>query len=507
MSGDQATAMPRHAEPASSPLGDGVRPGVARGIAQRSGELAIEARGLTKVYHVYDRPQDRLKQMLWPGRRRFYREFFAVRCVDLTVWRGETVGVVGRNGSGKSTLLKMICGTLARTSGELHVRGHIAPMLALGAGFNPEFTGRENVLVNAAILGLSDAQIRARIDSIEGFADIGSFFDQPVRAYSSGMYARLAFAVAIHADPDILVIDEILAVGDEAFNRKCFSRVEEIKRAGSTILFVSHSPNLVVELCDRAVLMEGGERLLVADPKTVISRYHRLLYASQAELSATRKEIRTLDRGETGGAAAGSAGGTTKRGSPEADGNLGRFDPGLRSESRVEYEARGAVIKSPRILDDEGREVNVLRPGRVYTYAYDVEFLEPAFGVRFGMMIKLVSGFELGGQASHPPRKGIEFIAAGSTARVHLEFCALLAPGVYFLNAGVLGLRDGAQTYLHRILDAAIFRIEPEQPGRTTGSVDLTTVSAPRVEIEPGEGASRESEKRPHLPTATGADE
>jgi lipopolysaccharide transport system ATP-binding protein len=192
-------------------------------------EIAIRLRSVGKVYHIYDKPHDRLKQMLWPGRRRFHREFHALRGVDLEIYRGETVGVVGRNGSGKSTLLKLISGILQPTEGEIEVHGLVAPLLTIGGGFNPEFTGRENVFVNASILGLERHEIEERLDEIIRFADIGAFFDQPVRSYSSGMYSRLAFAVVIHSDPDILIVDEVLAVGDEAFSRKCFSRIEAIK--------------------------------------------------------------------------------------------------------------------------------------------------------------------------------------------------------------------------------------------------------------------------------------
>lgn len=448
-------------------------------------EISIEARGLTKVYQVYAHPSDRLKQMLWRGRRRFYEEFVAVRDVDLDLARGETVGIVGRNGSGKSTLLRMICGTLARSAGTLHVRGRVAPILALGAGFNPEFTGRENVLVNAAILGMPDALVRERLDSIAAFADIGPFFDRPVKSYSSGMYSRLAFAVAIHADPDVLVVDEILAVGDEAFNRKCFARIEEIKRSGAAILFVSHSPNMVVELCDRAVLMEAGERVLTADPKTVLARYHRLLYAPKSQVVQVREEIRRLDRGEDAGAAS-----TPLAAAPRAGGRAteapGRFDPLMRPESTVEYAPCGARIRNPRILDAAGRRVNVLTPGSWYSYAYEVEFDEDAFRVRFGMMIKLVTGFELAGQTTHPPRDGVEHVAAGAVAHVRFPFQVRLVPGVYFLNAGVHGIRDGEAGYLHRVLDAEIFRVEPAGPSRITGTIDLGGDGAASVEwVEP----------------------
>jgi lipopolysaccharide transport system ATP-binding protein len=424
--------------------------------------------------------------MLWPSRRRFYSEFWAVRGVDLEVYRGETIGVVGRNGSGKSTLLKMICGTLATTSGELQVEGRVATVLALGTGFNPEFTGRENVRLNATLLGRSDAQIRDRMDAIIAFADIGPFFDRAVRSYSSGMYARLAFSVAIHTDPDILVVDETLAVGDEAFNRKCFSRIEAIKRGGATILFATHSATLVVELCDRAILMDDGERLLTGEPKEVIGRYHRLLYAKPSEVPAIREEIRRFDAGGDTSAdeaepleRTASAPGATAR-----IGLHGRFDPKLRSESTVEYPAHGARIHSPQILDRSGDAVNVLLAGRTYVYTYDVAFEEDAFEVRFGMMLKVVSGVEVGGQSSHPPRRGIPYVEAGSVARVRFEFQTLLQPGLYFLNAGVIGIRDGAQTFLHRMLDATVFRIDPERPGLVTGIVDLSTGAPASVEIE-----------------------
>jgi lipopolysaccharide transport system ATP-binding protein len=379
------------------------------------------------------------------------------------------------------------------TSGELQVTGRVATVLAIGTGFNPEFTGRENVQLNATLLGRSDAQIRDRMDSIIAFADIGPFFDRAVRSYSSGMYARLAFAVAIHTEPDILVVDETLAVGDEAFNRKCFSRIEEIKRGGATILFASHSANLVVELCDRAILMDGGERLLTGEPKAVIARYHRLLYAKPSEVPEIREEIRRFDDGEEtdiGGAELfedpTSAAATRASGAASRVGVHGRFDAKLRSESTVEYPAHGARIRTPQILDRSGEAVNVLLAGRSYVYAYDVAFEEDAFEVRFGMMIRMVSGVELGGQSSHPPRRGLAHIEAGSVARVRFTFQTLLQPGLYFLNAGVLGVRDGVQMYLHRVLDASVFRIDPERPGLVTGAVDLSTGAPASIEIERG---------------------
>jgi lipopolysaccharide transport system ATP-binding protein len=447
---------------------------------------AIETRGLSKIYEVYAQPQDRLKQLLWPGKRKFFQEFTAVRDVDLQIRRGECVGIVGRNGSGKSTLLKLICGLLEQSSGDLEVSGSIAPMLTVGAGFSGEFTGRENALLNASLLGVPEKEVEERMDSIIRFADIGEFFDQPVKAYSSGMYSRLAFAVAISANPDILVIDEVLAVGDEAFMRKCFARIEEIKQAGATILFVSHSAGLVIELCDRAVLMEGGERLLTSDPKTVVSSYHKLLYGDPSDADHLRQEIHDLDCGLISIASA-----TGGRGRDDED--CGSHDPNLLPESTVEYERKGAVIENVQIRDRHDRRVNVLRAGMDYEYSYEVHFLKPARLVRFGMMIKLVTGLELAGQSSHPTAEGIERVEAETRVRVCFRFRAQLVPGAYFMNAGVLGLLAGEETYLHRILDVTMFRVSAGDRNTITGLADLSLAVPAEFEFDPTEDRKLQS--------------
>ena len=439
-------------------------------------EVAIRTRGLTKVYSIYARPGLRLKQFLWPGGRKFYQDFVAVRDIDLEIHRGETVGIVGRNGSGKSTLLNLICGTLPSSSGELEVSGHVAPILTLGAGFDPDFTGRENVLMNAAIIGLSRTQISQRMDSIVDFAGIGDFFDRPVKLYSSGMYARLAFAVAINADPEILVIDEILSVGDEAFARKCFARLEELKEAGSTILFVSHSSQMVIELCDRALLIEAGERLLTASPKEVVAAYHKLLYASEASRADVIQEIRQSGRG-------GSAGGGSQRTASE---KAGAFDSSLVPESSSEYERLGAVIERVCIENALGEQVNVLERGGEYTYTYEVSFSKEAYGVQFGMMIKAGTGLEIAGQVSHGPGEVLDHVNADERVRVALPFRADLVAGTYFMNAGVMAVRGGEKIYLHRIIDALLFRVAPVKDDRVTGRVDLKAGKG-RVEILPGD--------------------
>lgn len=224
-----------------------------------SSEVAIRVSGLSKCYHIYDRPQDRLKQTLWRGRKQFFREFWALRNVSFEVRRGDAVGIIGRNGSGKSTLLQMIAGTLTPTSGSVEVNGRVAALLELGSGFNPEFTGRENVYMNGAILGLSQEEIDRRFDGIAAFADIGDFIDQPVKTYSSGMIVRLAFSVSVNVEPDILIVDEALAVGDMAFQFKCMERLERLTKSGVTLLFVSHDIGAVKAFCHHVLYLSKGE--------------------------------------------------------------------------------------------------------------------------------------------------------------------------------------------------------------------------------------------------------
>lgn len=438
--------------------------------------VAISAAGLGKCYQIYGRPQDRLKQTLWRGRRRFYREFWALRDVSFQVGHGETVGIVGRNGSGKSTLLQLVAGTLTQTVGEIEVNGRIAALLELGAGFNPEFTGRENVQLNASLMGLSPDEIAQRYDEIVAFADIGDFIGQPVRTYSTGMCVRLAFAVAINVHADILIIDEALAVGDEAFQRKCFSRIQSLQKAGATILFVSHSGAAVVELCSRALLLDGGELLCTGVPKYVVSRYHKLVYAPTDKVDAVRTEIRSLDGAQDQSASPNALASTP------AESLRAYYDPHMKPASTLAYESRGAVIENPRITTLQGEQVNVLVPRDKYRYAYQVYFPQAAYNVRFGMLIKTVSGLEVGGAVTSSPADAIEFIPAGATAQVQFSFRNLLNPAVYFLNAGVLGTVDGSEVFLHRYVDVAMIRVLPTQQLLATAIVDL--YMEPEVKIE-----------------------
>ena len=240
-----------------------------------SSDIAIKVSNVSKHYQIYDNPLDRLKQSIYRGRKQFYKEFKAIENVSFEIKKGETVGIIGRNGSGKSTMLQIICGTLTPTAGMVETYGRIAALLELGSGFNPEFTGRENVYMNCALLGLSPEETDARFDDIAAFADIGDFIEQPVKTYSSGMYIRLAFAVNIVSEPDIMVVDEALAVGDMSFQAKCMTALTRIQHGGATVLFVSHDVDSVKSLCSRAIYLENGIVKTIGKASDVAELYIR----------------------------------------------------------------------------------------------------------------------------------------------------------------------------------------------------------------------------------------
>lgn len=323
-----------------------------------SPEITIRAENVSKAYAIFRKPEDRLKQMLSFGRRRYYEEYWALRNMNLEVRRGETVGLVGRNGSGKSTFLQLICGTLAPTAGRIQVNGKVAALLELGAGFNPEFTGRENVYVVASILGLSREETDRRFPAIEAFAEIGDFIDQPVKLYSSGMYARLAFAVAAHVDADILIIDEILAVGDAAFTQRCMRYIHRFKERG-TLLFVSHDMASVTALCDRVVWLDRGEIQAIGEPKDIAHQY----------LTALADELNGNDAFRIGGerkraepakpVAKADARADALRQSAHANHlEVFAFDPEARW-----FGQRGATIENVSLRDASGQPLQVAQGG------------------------------------------------------------------------------------------------------------------------------------------------
>lgn len=451
----------------------------------------ISLSNVSKNYLIYDQPQDRLKQMIFPKLARlaglpaksYYRDFPAVNGVSLQVGRGETVGIVGRNGSGKSTLLQMICGTLQPTSGTVEVRGRIAALLELGSGFNPEFTGRENVFLNAAILGLSKEETEARFESIATFADIGHFIDQPVKTYSSGMYVRLAFAVAINVDPDILIVDEALSVGDEAFQRKCFARIEAIRASGATILFVSHGAQTIVQLCDRAVLIDRGELLLEGRPKTVINQYQRMMNLEGEAAEAARDAIKTVD-----GWAADQLNASPEAAETRPPAHSGAeikawFDPSLISGSKVEFQQKGARVVGVRIHDSAGQQVNALVLNARYEFQIEVEVDAYLPNLNFGMFVKTISGVEIAGQHAFPYDSHIS-ADAGDRLTVTFPFDCVFLPGTYSCNCSAFSRMGANVDVEHRILDAILFRVLPTDVryGRF-GIVDICPANLPvRVE-------------------------
>jgi ABC-type polysaccharide/polyol phosphate transport system ATPase subunit len=487
-----------------------------------SDEIAIRVRDVSKHYLLFNQPQDRLKQSIVPrlqrlaGRKpkRYYRDFAALSHVSFDVRRGETVGIIGRNGSGKSTLLQIVCGTLRPNAGTVEVNGRIAALLELGAGFNPEFTGRENVYLNASILGLASSEIDARFDDIARFADIGDFIDQPVKTYSSGMYVRLAFATAINVDPDILVVDEALAVGDEAFQRKCYARIEQIQERGGTILFVTHGAQTVVQLCTRALLFDRGNLLLDGRPKFVTSQYQRLVNASSETAGKIRAALissRSASAGEPASPGAPSVthlaepdlvavaplqteGAAARGGTVPAPALLGpapavapkpeiaedHFDPNLTSQSIVAFDPRGAHISEPQITTLGGEPVNVLRLGKRYLFRYRVDFDLAVTNVGVGMSVGTVEGVGIGGAQTDRTRSSrTPSVSAGAAADVVFGFTAIMLPGTFFLSCGVSGILGEQRVLLHRIKDALAFRVAPEPELIAFGRCDISAM--PRI--------------------------
>jgi lipopolysaccharide transport system ATP-binding protein len=334
------------------------QPNTAPEAAAEPGPAVISVRGVGKCYRLYARPQDRLKQALWLGRRRYFDEFWALRDVSFELRRGETVGIVGRNGSGKSTLLQIICGTLEPTTGQVASWGRVAALLELGAGFNPEFTGRENILLNAAILGLSREEVADRLEEIVAFADIGGHIDQPVKTYSSGMFLRLAFSVIAHIDADILIIDEALAVGDAFFTQKCMRFLRRFRERG-TILFVSHDTGAVINLCDSAIWLDRGAVQRIGSAKEVCEAYLAALFEHQQGPHAVpRPAFQRAARKPLKDARQAYLNHTQYRN----DLQLFSFDP-----HREHFGKGGAVITGAQLLDADGQPLSWVVGGEVVT--------------------------------------------------------------------------------------------------------------------------------------------
>lgn len=442
-------------------------------------DKAINVHDVSKCYHIYEKPQDRLIQLLAGGVKKHYKEFWALKDISFQVVKGETIGVVGRNGSGKSTLLQIVAGTLTPTKGNVSVSGRITALLELGSGFNPDFTGRENIYMNGAILGLQKEEIDTIYADIAAFADIGDFIDRPVKIYSSGMALRLAFAVQVMVPKEVLIVDEALAVGDELFQRKCYAKMEEFRQLGGTVLFVSHSGAAVVELCNRAILLDDGELLMEGESKQIVNIYQKLLYAPGDKKEKIKQEIRKHEiraarekvlLPSTEQIISSSVGTHSIRFEAE-------YDPGLVPQNTLIYESRGAEIFEAEIVTLEGKKVNILSKKGKYIWRYKVRFSKSCSNVRFGMLIKTVSGLELGGATSAHMGHGVPYVDKDTIMRIEFTFSPKFAPGVYFLNGGVLEAINGNEVYITRSIDLGAFRIVYDENSLSTGVVDLDVTS------------------------------
>lgn len=413
-----------------------------------SDSLAISVQQLGKTYNLYDKPRDRLLQMLARGRRQYYRQFNALEDVSFEVSKGETIGVIGRNGSGKSTLLQIICGTLTPSTGTVWTSGRIAALLELGAGFNPEFTGRENVFLNASILGLTRAETEARFDDIAAFADIGRFIDQPVRTYSSGMYVRLAFAVAIHTTPEVLIVDEALAVGDARFQFKCMRRIKEIQQDGAAVLFVSHDVSAVRNLCQRAVWLDRGKLRMQGEVSTVTSRYAEFLYAD-APPEDLPADARPAATGQPAAVAA-----------APSDAHLT-----LDAKPAAHWGSQTGLIRYAALVSPQGRKKDVLNWGESVCVkiafrppeGVDPDTVSVAFSIKSDRGVDLIVDSTRADDALRPNDGSAEFV-------LNFAFVNYLIPGKYLLVAAIESAEPRSTTYYEYIEGAQYFSVISDEP-------------------------------------------
>jgi len=418
----------------------------------------IEAKGLTKLYRLYKSSSDRLKEALSLTHKRYHQEFFALRSLDFAMKKGEIVGVVGNNGSGKSTLLKLITGIIQPTSGFLRVSHKVTALLELGAGFNPEMSGIDNIYLHANIGGLTKKEIEAKIEAILDFADIGEFIYQPIKTYSSGMRSRLAFAFAIHTDPELLIVDEVLSVGDAAFARKCFAKIEDFKAKGVTILFVSHSLAQVVELCDRVLWLHRGQKVLEGKTKLVAALYQKYGDAKVLDIAKVNEEYNNLLAKKE----------SKKEKKQTTTQPLQSFNPNIVSKSRIEYEINGAKIYDVKVVDTNNNEANILYKHQTYYYTYKVKFFEDFEKVNLAILLKTQTTVALGGKEME-----IRDVKKDSTYTVRWEFCSVLNPGSYFFNCGVNTLQDGKKRVLHRVIDAYMVQVPPTKGDKANNFIDF----------------------------------
>lgn len=434
-------------------------------------DIAIRVSDLSKCYQIYDTPRDRLKQFILPRLQRqvgrqpeqYYREFWALKNVSFEIKRGETVGIIGRNGSGKSTLLQMICGTLTPTNGTVQTYGRVAALLELGSGFNPDFTGRENVYMNATVLGLSKEEIDGRFEDIAAFADIGQFIEQPVKTYSSGMVVRLAFAVAISVDPEILVVDEALAVGDYAFQQKCFRRISDIQDSGCSILLVTHDLSSIVQFCRRGIILSHGETLAEGPSKEIVGRFKQYLSIDEKCKAVTQAEGK--------------------------DNVIPHFPIGHmqqyfeRNPNGFEYGDSDARIIDWGVIDSNGKPVSIINGNESVDIVIAVRFLKCCRDPIIGYFLSDLQGREIVGTNTMFEETVIGKKSDNEIVVVKFKQPLQVAAGIYSLNLGCSEYIEDRLVVHHRLYDISFINVYTNK--RFVGFCSLQT-AVTVLELEEG---------------------
>ncbi len=411
---------------------------------QMSSNLAISISNVSKRYEMYADPRDRLLQFFSFGKHQFFKEFWALRDISFSVEKGEVVGILGRNGSGKSTLLQIIAGTLAPTAGEVKTNGILTALLELGSGFNPEFTGRENVYLNGAILGLSRDAMEQHFDNIASFADIGIHLDQPVKTYSSGMVVRLAFAVQACISPKILIVDEALSVGDEKFQRKCFDYIENLRGNGCSILLVTHSTATVEKFCQRGVLLHKGEIHGIGPAKEIVDQYHALLYSDE------QSYLRYVNQNNQQSAEKSSS-------VPEDLKEIGV----VFSEEKVNIPVGlRAVIRGWDIFNSAGENSEAFYSGDKADIQFEVNVLQDVGEIQAGILVRTVEGVTVFGTSTLYHGCNHLNAKAGTSIRFDFHLDLSLCPGSYFITLAIAeAISHGDMSYLDRKTDAIIIKV------------------------------------------------
>ena len=420
-------------------------------MEQKQEEIAIAVDHISKVYKLYDKPMDRMVEALGLTKKKKYREHFALSDVSFQVKKGECVGIIGTNGSGKSTILKIITGVLNPTGGTLTVNGRIQALLELGAGFNMEYTGIENIYLNGTMNGFTEQEIESRMQEILDFADIGDYVKQPVKTYSSGMFVRLAFSVAINIDPEILIVDEALSVGDVFFQAKCYHKFEEFKKMGKTIIFVSHDLSSVSKYCDRVVLLNQGVKLGEGSPKEMIDDYKRVL-VGQYELPESKSESSLLNDEQIQVA-------VQKKAAKQDTSKL------------LEYGTKEAVIEQFYMTDDRGTESKSIIKGSEFTIHMKVRFMADLPAPIFAFSIKTVKGTEITGTNTMFEKTFLEPVKAGAVKDITFTQKMSLQGGEYLLSFGVTGYDGNDFQVYHRLYDALDLTVISDK--NTVGFYDM----------------------------------